>query len=119
MYSFVELQVDQQCHVPNVMWLHCPDRLPICRSAGRTSRGGLHLLWLCCGFLFALQVVPVFNYRRVDLLIRVWDVRQGQLEAARFRLAQAGKRPTRKTKCCGGEQVSQHQVNICECSGAF
>lgn len=24
----------------------------------------------------ALQVVPVFNYRRVDLLMRRWDVRQ-------------------------------------------
>jgi hypothetical protein len=70
-------------------------------------------------WLFYLQVVPVFNHRRVDLLIRMWDVRQGQLQAAQLKLAQAGKRPTRNgNESCGGQQVSQHQVNTCECSAA-
>lgn len=54
----------------------------------------------------ARQVVPVFNFRRVDLLMRQWDVRQGRLEAAEFKLRQTGERPMVNQKgCWGGPKV--------------
>lgn len=42
--------------------------------------------------------------------------RQGQLEAAHFKLHQTGKRPLRKTKCWGGEQV---RVRACVWVGGW
>eukprot|EP00878_Enallax_costatus_P009758 GHUV01010191.1.p1 GENE.GHUV01010191.1~~GHUV01010191.1.p1 ORF type:complete len:1012 (+),score=268.71 GHUV01010191.1:434-3469(+) len=52
------------------------------------------------------RVVPVFNFRRVDLLMREWDNKQGQLETARFRYQHSGNRPTTATKACGrGDKV--------------
>ncbi|KAF8056000.1 ERD4 [Scenedesmus sp. PABB004] len=53
------------------------------------------------------RVVPVFNYRRVDLLMRVWDRKQGQLEHALFMLERTGKRPVCNTSCCKGPKVDK------------
>jgi hypothetical protein len=53
-----------------------------------------------------LQVVPVFNFRRVDLLMRQWDVKQGRLEAALFKYRQTGQRPLANERgCLGGPKV--------------
>ncbi|KAF6257975.1 hypothetical protein COO60DRAFT_1701539 [Scenedesmus sp. NREL 46B-D3] len=46
------------------------------------------------------RVVPVFNFRRVDLLMRQWDVKQGQLEAALFTHRQTGQRPQTNARGC-------------------
>lgn len=52
------------------------------------------------------RVVPVFNFRRVDLLMRQWDVKQGQLEAALFKLRHTGQRPLANERgCMGGPKV--------------
>lgn len=60
----------------------------------------------CC-YPWLVQVVPVFNYRRVDLLMRQWDIKQGQLEAAKFRYTMTRVRPQVGTKGCGrGEKAS-------------
>jgi hypothetical protein len=54
-----------------------------------------------------VQVVPVFNFRRVDLLMRQWDVKQGRLEAALFKYRQTGQRPLANARgCLGGPKVT-------------
>jgi hypothetical protein len=56
------------------------------------------------------QVVPVFNFRRVDLLMRQWDVKQGRLEAALFKHRQTGQRPLANARgCLGGPKVTAQQ----------
>ena len=60
----------------------------------------------------------MFNFRRVDLLMRQWDVKQGQLEAALFKLRQTGQRPLANERgCMGGPKVrgvgSMHVVCCC------
>jgi hypothetical protein len=55
----------------------------------------------------------VFNFRRVDLLMRQWDVKQGRLEAALFKLRQTGKRPLANERgCMGGPKVREIQLEV-------
>jgi hypothetical protein len=49
----------------------------------------------------------VFNFRRVDLLMRQWDLKQGHLEAALFKYRQTGQRPLANARgCMGGPKVN-------------
>ncbi|KIY96999.1 ERD4-related membrane protein [Monoraphidium neglectum] len=48
------------------------------------------------------RVVPVFNFRETDLLMRQWDIKLGQLEAAERAVALGGKRKTIRPKGSGG-----------------
>ncbi|GBF87290.1 ERD4-related membrane protein [Raphidocelis subcapitata] len=41
------------------------------------------------------RVVPVFNFRETDVLMRKWDVRLGELEAAEHAAQHSGRRPER------------------------
>ena len=42
--------------------------------------------------------MPVFNHRKIDLAMRVWDNRQARLEAALHRVRHGGSRPLMKVK---------------------
>lgn len=57
-----ELQHDVHTHARAHIRTHMPACLPTLPPPGNPLR---HFV--------AAQVVPVFNYRRVDLLMRVWD----------------------------------------------
>ncbi len=60
-----------------------------------------------------LQVVPVFNHKSVDLLMRKWDMRLGQLEDARHALSITKQRPMMKVQGrCNIACVELIQVGI-------